>query len=490
MESNVVLEFCDFLARLKHLTVAELAFSALEFGNVMLGGKHDNHINFLRDTYDLSGAILDENGKLRPTAQLYTRGTATRLNAFIKSASDYSDAELGTDFNSRTRQQVEADMSRIAQLSYRRALNQEVSSCPTPNNTSSDYEKIYNNEVVPQQENIEQYDAMIEFYSRALSTMGAKISSSDDEHKEYLKSLSYLQVKSFSYKIEVQSVKVDSVKKRKLNVSDDADPMEPRTEEYTVQIDKKFQTFCGQKSEPKDLTASCPLDENPEYLTKFLADYQYKWKTWTMGQAPLEKRGFLDSPIVRVEDRFKDFHIICNKGKIREKYDPEDPDTFDNIEKDYQACINESNESIDKTGDLLTYYATELVDNIRKKKMAQGHLWTFESYHLGSFRNVQEASAEDSAGVYAQEKVECSPITNLGLLQQKQAETMAINAEINQMLVEKAFEQNALMQAKEEEEKRKAEERERRLLMEEELERRRNLPYTPNVSFPKLENPF
>ncbi|MCP4914503.1 MAG: hypothetical protein GY909_15415 [Oligoflexia bacterium] len=488
--SNVILDFCSFLARMKNLSTSEKIFSSAEYLNKLTNNKFNEDLNFAREVWDIKDVFIDDNGKSRPLSQIATRRQSLKLNRFYKTATDYSDLRLGTNINTRTRAKLEADMAKISRVAYRRSLNAETMSCPKAP-TNEDYGNIYEKEVIPQEENIEKYLAHVNFYNEALSAMAYRFTNGEKEHTDFLKELNRLQVKTFEYNIQVREASVETVKFKKKNLSNDASPTESRTEEYKETIKKKYQTFCGAKGNPNNLSGSCPLKTNGKLLPDFIAKWESKWKTWAFSQATSETRGLLDAPVEKkVEREFQDFSILCNKGEIREKHDFNSSDFRENVEKDYGECIENKKMAIKKSGSLLSFYATSLVQYTKKLKQARAHIWTFESYHLGYFRNVEQKEVSDEAGIYTQEEVKCAPVKNLAALNLKMAEAMALNTEINQMLVEQAFEQKVMMQAQREKEALLEKEATRRRKLEEERKRRSKVDYKDYVTFPELNRGF
>lgn len=468
--SSVILDFCDYMGRLKGLNLQDATNQTLDLLNKMTGNKWDDQLNFTRSTFDLKDIVLDSSGKKRPMAEMLTASNASKLNSWMKEGADLHDKSNPDDpINLRTRAQIESDMNRLNQMAYKKALLNDVSSCPTPNTSDEKLAGIYEKEIVPEQEEMAKEKEYIEFYSESLRQMGIKFADNDKSYNEFLKRLSQIENSALRYEITVRTKKVETTKRKAVKPPKD-DPTAPRTQEYKEKIDRKYQTFA--------------VVPNDQLIENFIKDYSNKWQTYTQAQVVQRTFGILDSPIRRVEDDFKDWSLLCNVGEIKAHYDREDPKYDRKVEEELATCKEKKNAEISTTGNLLKFYVYEMHKKNKEYKEGQAHIWTFESFHMGNFRTVD---GKTDANGFAQEQVACTPISNLGALQDLALKQDALNLEINQMLVEQSMKQNKILEDQANAEKAQAEENERRRAIEIEVKRRNDQDYADKVSYPDIK---
>lgn len=467
-KDSVVLEFCDFLSRVKSLSYQDALLATAEGGNKILGLGFDDQIALTRSTLDLKDVFLEPSGKAKDFSKLATASNAKKLDNYFKEVGDYSDKNHGTNFNVRDRSQIESDMARLNQLSYKRTVLNEQTNCPKPS-SDSNISEIYEKEIVPLEEEKETLVEYVNFYSESLRKMGIKFSGKND-YEKYLKDLSELERFGNRYEITVRNHKVETTKKREVKSVNKEDRLAPKTEEYKAKVTKNYQTFA--------------VIPDPEKLDKFIKKYKGPWAGYTYNQVVQNSNSLFNKPTKLVDDEFKDFSIMCNRAELGKQFDKNDPKYYDLLEEEYLKCVASTNKKIEETGGLLVFYANELFNKHKKLKETNAYIWTFESFHLGNFRTVDNENTVDENG-YAQEQVACGQVENIAALNELMLKSQNVNTEINQLLVEQAMKQNALMEAQREKERQEKEAFERDQMIQREVDRRRSLDYVKYIEYPK-----
>lgn len=487
-ENNVVLEYCSFLARLKGLSLQEASLLTLEFGNRQTGNKLDEEYELTKSILDIKDAFFDENGQRRGDVKLRAQSIATTLNRSIRTISDYSDNNFGTTFDLRTRQEREAEMAKVTQVAYRRAKIQDILTCPAPKFVDPELDDIWEKQVRPLEEDIRILEAKVDFFYNALLSMGIKFLDSDEIDK-YNRDTYNLMTKTYRYVPQTLTAQVKTEKQVQRDLPGDAPVTEDKTEFVEATVNKTYQVFCRGKNDPNKLDERCTFDTIQEYQTQYITNYSKKWDGYVASQVVQNTYGIFDGAS-RQEKPYIDNSILCNRGQIMERFDQNQPDFYDRVQEEYDRCVVMMQQEIRQSGGLFVFYVSQLLKDQEELMRAQASIWTFESYHFGFFRTLSTQENNDPAGPFEQETVQCAPIENLALLQQKTAEMMATNAEINQLLVEQSFKQYNLMQ--EQERKRIAEEEEykRQRRIQDEIDRRKKLPYAGQVTFPDIERGF
>lgn len=464
---SAIVDMCNTVFRLKNLELQDQINTGLDMFNKMSGNKYDDQISLARQAWDLQSIAIDRSGKQRPFAQMVTSANAGKLNRFIKNSAGYYDKHINPNdpINLKNQAQREADMNRLGKVAYKKALLSDISSCPKPTGKQVD-PAIYEKEIVPQLEAMDGEEAYMDFYRESLKKMGVKMSPTPAYHKEFIKKLSNLEANGVRYDITVDTKNTQTTRSREIKQTSD-DPMAKKTEEYKDTIKTKYQTF---RAVP-----------DPEALDQLIKQYAGKWDDYIMSRSTETTKGLLNGPSLRVEDEFKDWSLLCNRGDIRKTLDANHPNYERLFEIEYQKCKDQKNKEIKDQGGLFKVYATEFFNKIQSFKNKQAHVWTFESYHLGYFRSV---NGEVNADGFTQEEAKCTPINNMAALESMALEQDALNLEINQMLVEQAMKQTELQTQAMAKKKADEDELKRRREIEDEVRRRNALEYSSKVNFP------
>lgn len=479
--TSPLIDFCQYLTQMASLDTEGQIFKTLEYANKLSGNQHDDEMNLLQETWGMTTTIYDmEKGGFKKGVW-ESASTHRRLNRLIRTAGDYYDKKSGTDtpLDIQTRAEAERDMERLARLSYRRALINETMKCPKPDQSNEEFNTVYDKEIAPQEEMIEQLSVYTDFYRMALLSMGPKFLNKK-EINDYIDSVNRLALSSSYFFSEVKQKKAETTRMRSVNDNKRTKATDPKVESYKEKINLNYQVF--------------KVRVETSILQQFTKKYAKKWRSYTTNQGMQSSRGmltdeqggygFMSGNKRKVEDEFKDFSLLCNKGKIAQRFDRNDPEFENKRQQAYDQCVKTTSSDIRKQGGLLEYYAQDLFQKERRIKELRGNIWTAESFYLGRFRNITEGQSKDSVDGFAQQEVQCAPINNLATLNQMSLKQQAANAELNQMIVEQLFKQNSLREAELADKRKKEEEAKRLAEIEKERQRRKNSEYHPHVNIP------
>lgn len=466
---SAIIDMCNTVFRLASLESEDAINLGLDTLNTMTGNKMDDQLALARQAWDLQSVAIDKSGKSRPMAEILTSANAAKLNRAVKNTAKFYDKHINPNdpINLKTQAQREADMNRLGRVAYKKALINDVSSCPKPTGKQID-PKIYEKEITPQLEEMDGDEAYVDFYRESLKKMAIKMFPSPALHAEYIKKLMNLEANGIRYDITVDTKNTQTTRVKEVTPTSD-DPMAKKTEEYKDTIKTKYQTF-----------RAVPDQETLEEMIKM---YSGKWDDYIMSRSTETTKNILNGPSLRVEDEFKDWNLLCNRGEIRKTLDSKHPNFERLFQIEYDKCKTKKNNEIKEQGGLYKVYITEFFNKLQSFKSRQAHVWTFESYHLGYFRSINGSTNSEG---YTQEEAKCTPINNMAALESMALEQDALNLEINQMLVEQAMKQTELQQQQLAKQKSDEEELKRRREIEDEVRRRQALEYGSKVTFPSI----
>jgi hypothetical protein len=473
--SNVVLDFCDYLTRLKQMDTTDKLWATANYGNKLMGNKFDDQIGIMRSTWDIKDVFIDSSGKHRPLAKIATASNASKMNSYYKEVTDYYDKHLNTGdpVNVRNRAQMEGDLNRLNQIAYQKSIIVDMTNCPKTTTKNDKYANVYENDVVPQQAIADAKQENINFYSNALRRMGIKLSNDEKKYTDYLRDLNTYETSVALYVITVRTEQAGSITKVAVSPAP-KDPKENRYKDQTTTVDKKYQTF--------------QVENHNDEIDTFSKKYNTAWKTWTKSQSVQQTRGFLSGglfgdSVAKIEDEFKDPNVFCNRSEISRKLAGSSPSTLQKrTDEEYSKCVSESNTAISKAGGLFAFYVNQYAKEIQAYRVAQGKIWTIESYHLGYFRTVDGTVNADG---FTQDKVSCAPIDNLAKVNELGLQTEQINANLNQMIVEQLMKKNQQAELDRAQAQTAKEEEERRMLIQQETQRRNSWDYSKYKDYPE-----
>lgn len=457
--TSVIVDFCSYMTQMANLDTQGQIWKTAEMGNKLADNRFSEEMELATGYFDMFNAAYDFNNKKGRTGAFQAAADHRRLNNLARKTTDYIDKNYRQDdpINLQTRQESERDMARLSRIAYNRAIIKEATTCPKPKD-NTEYDKIYEKDILPREEANEVLKEYTNFYREALLSMGPKFLMKE-EYSQYVDDLNAVASKSTSYRAEVKSRSAETTKIREKSTKP-IKATESKTEEYMEKITLNYQEFQ-------------PLPD-PKPLRTFLQKYESKWAVWVKMQTLQTSRGLLANPTKRVEDEFKDYSIICNRGKYAQQFSRSDPQYTERVNTAVANCKTQSVDVIQKSGGLFSYYAQDLVQKDRQIKTNQSLIWTKESFVTGNMRNITESINQDVIGSFTQQEVQCSPIKNLAVMNQLQLKQQAANAELNQIMVEQLFKQNSIKEAELAKKRKDEEEAVRRAHIEKEMQNRKD----------------
>lgn len=451
--TSVLVDYCQFLTGLKHMGLQGEINMAANIANKMSGDQFNKEINLTRDLFDMSSSVVDLEKGGQKKGVWQSAATHRRLVRTMKSSADYAGVDM------KTRSEKQADMARLARISYQRSVLKETVKCPAPPADNEDWNRVQEKEVIPLENQVEILEEYIKGYQLALLEMGRKFVSSN-EYDKYVKDLENVVYRSNSMSAEFRDKSVETTKLQK--VAADPNPEDPtakRTEEVKSKINQKYQVFTPRA--------------NLAFKNEFLKKYNTLWNYYVKGTAYTTTRGILNGPTKRVEDEFKDFSILCNRGKYAEQFDRQDSDYSNKVHNAMAECKKTSTASIEASGGLFQYYVDAIVQRDGMMKMNLAKLWSLESEYLGYTRIVTEGTPNGAAEAFSQPESTCAPLNNIAKMAEIQLKQQALEAELNQETVEQIMKQNAILESEENRRKQEKEAQERRNRINEEIQRRK-----------------
>lgn len=451
MNTSLIVDFCSYMTQMASLDMQGKIRATAELGNKMSDNQFTEEMDYVSSLWDLGNQAYDfQSGKGRKaaiTSSSFHRNMATMIKRTGK--------KLG--YKMENRREQERSMGNLARIAYQRSIIKSASTCPKPTD-SADYGALYNKEIVPLQDANEVLKEYLDFYREALLSMGVKIMT-PEKYDEYVKDLENVLYRSSSYNYTfVTKNEKTTVLKEKKEAKVKA--TDSKTESVQEDLATKYQKFGSPRT-------------NPKFRSTFITKYDSLWQYWVKNQALMETKGLLNSPRKKVEDEFKDFSILCNRGKYSQQFDRADPMYNDRVEEAIARCKKESTQVISSAGGLMSYYVNSMVEKDSQFKRNQGTIWTFESEHLGNVVNIAERQDEDVLDSFTQPEVQCAPIKNIAVMAQLQLKQEAVNAELNQEIVAQIMKQNAIMEEQARKKEQEEQEAQRREKIREEVERRK-----------------
>lgn len=463
--TNLIVDLCSYMTQMASLDTQGQIFATAQALNKLTNDQHTEEIDFMANLWDLKSMVVDKNGKFNAKALEMPSFHRRLVNTTMQGAS-----LAGYDIPTRIEKQRE--MSNMARIAYQRSAIKGYLQCPKPDNV--DYLAKYEKEIAPIENANQVLKFYIDSYEVALIEMGKKFLVTD-EYKTYLEELNSVIHRTSLYNPQIVNRSVESEEMVAKPKKEGDKASQPKTEPKKTSVIKTYQVF----NEPR---------VNVKYKNDFISKYSPKWNFYVKLERASQTRGILNSDREsRIADAFKDPDVICNRGKSAQKFDVQDPQYLDKVKKDQEECFKNSDQVIEKSGGLFTFYVESLVQKDRQFKVNQGRIWGFESIHLGNVINVSEGINTDAIGSYAQPEVQCAPINNMGVLAKLQLEQEALNGELTQEIIAQQMKQNTILENEKNEKRRREEEDKRKAEIIREMELRKTY-INDDLLRPNIEN--
>jgi hypothetical protein len=426
--TSALIDFCNFVTNLEALGTADAIFYAANYANTLAGEKWNHHLTFMQDAWSLSNTFYDfENGTTRKGA-LKSVDTHRQLNDFANSSYKwYNKTFNNKDAELRTRGEREADMAEISRASYQKAVLKEATNCPTGDNNSQDYTKLYNAKIKPSEDKSADYKEDIDFYKNQLLVMGPRFLANEGELAVYTKGIENLQVNGVSYTV-TERTKTDKTTKPK-KAKDGTVTQVPVTISRPIQ---KYQVLA-----------------NKEVLDNFKTAWSKKWTSWVTGQyLSRGSYGLFNDPKGRVEEEFKDLSYECNPSRLMKGISSERADYSSYMDKKITDCKSQQKMKQKDAENLFAYYSDKLVEVLRQYKTEQGKIWEVQSEYLGINRSVTK-KVQDG---FQQEEVRCADANTISeaVLTQLQLKSQSVNNDLTERIAKDMLKMSTMEINKEE----------------------------------------
>ncbi len=440
--TSALLDFCDFIMQIEQLDTQDAIFFAGNYLNKLTDNKWGHHLTMADKTWNLANTVYDfESGQYRKGA-LTSVQTHRDINDFIgESYSWYNKTMNGKDVSLQTRGQREQDMNAFANTAYRRAILAEALSCPAGNtaNGQKDYDKIYTNEIKPQEIIRDESKDDVEFFRSKLLDMGPRFMNNQGELQTYIAEVEKLMSQGVNYKVAIKKKTETTTKPGKAGA--DGKPVPQK-----VNVTKDTQVFTVQMFS--------------DMFNKFKGDWSEKWSSYvTTAFLSAGSQGLLTDPQAKIEDEFRDLSYECNANRLMRGVSPDRPDYSKLQDERVEECRTNTRMNQKKAENLLNYYVGQLQTALYKHKNANAVIWTKESWYLGTMRSVNSQKQADG---FQQEEIKCSENMEPAEMQKLSLQQQQVEAEYAEMTAKQVLRQTTMMEQQAKAEKANADERKKK----------------------------
>jgi hypothetical protein len=459
-QESTLVRFCVYVKDIQGLNAVDSIFATADYGNELMGGKFDRHLEFTRSTMDIAYTVYDfEEGGVRRKDELFTQSTARQLNDYLQDSQGFynyvTESNVGT-FN--TRQDRESRMAKLTDSAKRTALLSEVLDCPIQNVDNPDYDKVVTETIEPNEIIADEKRSDLEFYHETLTEMGIKISDRNSIG-EYMKLLLRMEQSGVAFQTTEKTF--------------------TRTTQRKELDDDEGSKFKKKKIKHKYFEYKVVV--SPDAFNDFAEKYGPQWNSWLRNKT-LENgtENLLNRPTTEIESEFYDYSYNCRYTKLQDSIDDEDPEFDRKLERARESCLEGEKSGIDAADGLLRFYVDKFKQDMIAFKEAKAAIWTEESKHLGNHRTVTKEGIKYTE--FTREKVVCSQ--ELNTAQMKNLNLKIKNERLNTRLII-ADEMTKKVTIQEMEAKRDKKRKEELILKEKLSEEERktapesNLPKTP-----------
>jgi hypothetical protein len=477
---NVILDFCSLLYDISQLSTAEALFRSAEYLNKLTGNKWDDHLYLSRSLYDTGTSTFTfRDGKPSLKDGVDAQMLASRLNNSVRDIGEWSNKYVTQDdpVDVRSRNEIESDVGRLAQIAYSQKKYSNLNKCPQPGyndlppDALKEYEEVYQKQQVIVEDSRDERDVIY----RYLLDMGVRIvnkhdvetdgvvarkSSFDRAYNLFSTRLNDLLVNAVVLTEEdpkTRKVKSQTIKEIKTK-SDD--PMDDKYKAVDTKIDQKYQNF--------------KVTEDKKYLKEFKENYAERWNEYVTKMKYSSSFnlaggafGAGSAPERAIESEFSNTSMFCPPEQMKKGLDIEDPKFDLKYKKKMDACLDNAGEKVENANGLLAMYADRIFELNRKIKNGEKKIFTFGSKYFGNYYKIETKNVKTKyQPAFVREEVTCQQSTNVTDLQMIANKQQAVANEYNQIAAEKLLELNAMEKSRRDKERRDEEERDIRRKLE------------------------
>jgi len=472
---SVLLDFCMVIKQFQKMEGYNKVMKAVQYGNALTNEKYNEHIEFATSTFDIYSSTMNyaESGDGISEAEALV--LSRRLNHYLDSSEEYYNGQTGrTEETFATRAQREMKMRRLVSSANNISRYSELLRCPEGKEVDENLADVFGKDMQEKREAFQVWENDVTFLMDAMDNMGVKFSSNQQEMKEYLQALWGLYNAGVKYNSEVRTYNKKTTK---------FDKAAGKTREVNEPM--AYQKF--------------GITKNPRLFESFRRKYVPKWSTYVIREVMASgSAGLLDSPGQRVEKDFRFLQFECRRSRVERVLLEKEPFlTEGKNSPDFERAVGDEIKRCESAGaddskakNLMNYYVGELSTALEAMKRSQADMWTIESYHLGTTRNISVSSQETEVGSIMREEVSCGQKISPAEVAQLQARLESERVELRGELVEEMLKKTAMLQAKKDRQERERKEEMRRRELEIERKRRSESDYAPYVKFPEMKESF
>lgn len=453
---SVIYKICDFVIQLESLNTEGAVYASARLLNDLTGQKWDDHLNQADLLWNTANSVYDYRGggKFREGA-LTSAQTHKNLIEFADKTAKYYQKQRSDPTKDGPPEGIEdkyerrQKLDKIAQLSYQRSILQEATSCPVVETKGTDNQKLWEKEVVTEQENIKNYRDNILHYETMLRRMGPDFITEVSELQQYVNLLEGLIDNGYSFDYQIRYVDVPR-KAATGKMNKDGTPVVSDTKE------KRPYQFIRSVQDTRS-------------WQNFNTNYVKRWQNYIKGELLSSTYGLLDDKKGRLEAKYKSYAWECSERQLQRQLpvrDKNDPQYWPALNAATQQCRDRLQFRENEAESIFERYLRLLQQDLSLAKRAQAKIWTFESKFTGVMPLQKEtfnkqANAEDQKirlQVVQASAKECRPEFTPAEMEKLNLDLQNVNNELTETLAKSETERSVAEGIKAQEESKAIEE--------------------------------
>lgn len=425
---SIVFKICDILIQMDQVGIGGTVLRTGQFLNELTGNEFDDELSLVSELHDLSNSIYDfETGQTREGA-LESAANHRKLVNFIDSTTKYYQKKSNSAKHNRpegleTTAERRAKLTKVAQLSYKRAIISESLNCPDPRSQGNvNFQKKYINFVPEREHKIRQAENSIEYFHRQLLDMGVEINNEISDMQEYTSQLNQIVYYGATYRTTT-----DFHEKKDIEITDELD--------RNGNVKKKNTT-----KRVRVNTFDVRIDQIT--IQEFRKKYTAKWEDWLDKEIYLQgTEGLLNGKRGRIEAKFKNYAFECSEIQLQRQLpvrDRNNPRYYDELKKAQADCRDQLVIRPEGSKNLMFNYINRLVLALREKYKNQAEIWNFEAVELGYNRVIDDRpqAVKNEITSFQQMDVACSDSLKPVEMAKLQMKSREVNTELKEAWAE------------------------------------------------------
>lgn len=429
---SVIMQTCNLLINLDRVNTQSGILMTGNYLNQLTANKFDNELNTVDSVFNLSNSLYDfTSGAFRQGSLTNANNHQKALNLMDNITKVYNKRTKNKNEGLETKSQRRAELEAVTRASYKRAIIEEATTCPSPQG-NKDFVKQWQDYVPQREDRVKEETIKADYYYDTFTKMGPDFITDTAELQEYLNLLNTLRHNSIRYRTTTGTYSEDDT-------------------EITSQLDKQGYPKKKKVKKTRGINLFTAAIDS-QVVNAFRTKFSKKWEAYIKGEVlSAGLFGLMDDKKGRIEAKYRNYAFECSEIQLSRTIglNPSDPAYYNLLNQEQIKCRNRLNVRENEMQSLFENYLNRLALSLTVSARNQVEVWNFEAQKMGYNREISTSELSGAPGNYQQTKISCSNKLEISELKRLSVENKKINNELKETWAKAKIQNNLIKQEKE-----------------------------------------